>query len=270
MCGENNLFRDTVCHKIETPPRVWRKPPFDISLLSLSRNTSTCVEKTHRHRLLVVAVWKHLHVCGENLGLPQGATYGQETPPRVWRKLHQTNRHKCTARNTSTCVEKTFFSFSLIINIRKHLHVCGENSLRKEQHCTIAETPPRVWRKHRPPHLLHLLAGNTSTCVEKTFYTFFKTTDSKKHLHVCGENTVILFIGCHSMETPPRVWRKLCDNLTRRISSRNTSTCVEKTHSATCWLSVRQKHLHVCGENFFSPCGTKSAPETPPRVWRKL
>ena len=152
-------------------------------------------------------------------------------------------------RNTSTCVEKTRFQ-ELTVNIRrKHLHVCGENLLRRLSCAELYETPPRVWRKLRHSAQRDAHAGNTSTCVEKTFFRFWRARRLEKHLHVCGENAFLILFFVLSIETPPRVWRKRDVPVEERCAVRNTSTCVEKTKEHTSNLYGQRKHLHVCGEN---------------------
>ena len=71
-------------------------------------------------------------------------------------------------------------------------------------------------------------------------------------------------------ETPPRMWRKRSNGLTRHGLSGNTSTYVEKTQIECSRTRSSEKHLHVCGENI-EPEAKRTLPEeTPPRMWRKL
>ena len=73
-----------------------------------------------------------------------------------------------TARNTSTCVEKTSTIRRDLILDQKHLHVRGEDSEGNLSRSENSETPPRAWR--RPPTNAELENGE------------------KKHLHVRGED----------------------------------------------------------------------------------
>ena len=107
VCGENGSSTSRQKVTKETPPRVWRKPLFAFTLNALVRNTSTCVEKTFAGSILNRLIRKHLHVCGENDTSTSPHFSGQETPPRVWRKLLQMQILLKIFRNTSTCVEKT-------------------------------------------------------------------------------------------------------------------------------------------------------------------
>ena len=79
-------------------------------------------------------------------------------------------------------------------------------------------------------------------------------------------------LGLHSrwkLETPPRMWRKHRQSPSLRDFLRNTSTYVEKTLALFSVSLVKEKHLHVCGENSYpSRCDGKTL-ETPPRMWRK-
>ena len=133
-----------------------------------------------------------------------------------------------------------------------------------------SETPPRMWRKPSSTHKRAFLFGSTSTYVEKTAFWYAKAMIFWKHLHVCGENFILLLGSIADPETPPRMWRKLVFTEDPKIVDGNTSTYVEKTHSRIWRLSVTQKHLHVCGENLNSPRAMLFGLETPPRMWRKL
>ena len=52
-----------------------------------------------------------------------------------------------------------------------------------------------------------------------------------------------------SLETPPRMWRKLGADRDQVLLNGNTSTYVEKTKESVKYKKELQKHLHVCGEN---------------------
>ncbi len=95
------------------------------------------------------------------------------------------------------------------------------------------------------------------------------TPGSEKHLHMRGENPTYLVRRCRPAETPPHAWRKPSPTLRTRLTTRNTSTCVEKTTRSSLSRSGGQKHLHMRGEN---PCGRALLThrrETPPHAWRK-
>ena len=70
----------------------------------------------------------HLHIRGENTGLPSiDDDDDLGSPPHTWRKLIKVGVKFCTGRITSTYVEKTNAD-SVKANGRKdHLHIRGEN-----------------------------------------------------------------------------------------------------------------------------------------------
>ena len=72
------------------------------------------------------------------------------------------------------------------------------------------------------------------------------------------------------METPPRTWRKPEPVPVVLLMLRNTSTYVEKTKPFRNKRTVKQKHLHVRGENVRMGLVSLQCAETPPRTWRKL
>ncbi len=71
------------------------------------------------------------------------------------------------------------------------------------------------------------------------------------------------------METSPRAWRKPICAEYQRQKIRNISTCVEKTHSAISQAALKEKHLHVRGENLDTGHHACRHLETSPRAWRK-
>ena len=152
----------------ETPPRTWRRRLGRLGKALGVGNTSTDVEKTHRHDPCFRITWKHLHGRGEDLTNQEAPIPGRETPPRTWRRL-------------------------AIRQIRrggneKHLHGRGEDLETFWLSGCLSETPPRTWR--RPPFkvLAKTFLRNTSTDVEKTSSTMNSATSSKKHLHGRGED----------------------------------------------------------------------------------
>ena len=108
VCGENCHPDARRVHRIETPPRVWRKRNVDAKEDVEKRNTSTCVEKTCLSMYVRTVSQKHLHVCGENFASMLFSLSVMETPPRVWRKQKKVDEEIDRRRNTSTCVEKTY------------------------------------------------------------------------------------------------------------------------------------------------------------------
>ena len=126
-----------------------------------------------------------------------------------------------------------------------------------------------MWRKLLRNWVQDSLLGNTSTYVEKTVWCKKHPKRNGKHLHVCGENLRPLPLKYPLMETPPRMWRKLQGDFSKRKIFGNTSTYVEKTKFPNFFVSQSQKHLHVCGENAFVQIVKDRFLETPPRMWRK-
>ena len=113
------------------------------------------------------------------------------------------------------------------------------------------------------------MCRNTSTYVEKTLHFHEDHQPKQKHLHVCGENQNSTPQQRSDKETPPRMWRKPPGQSANRSQIVNTSTYVEKTSLCTPKPECSQKHLHVCGENFFHSIAPLERCETPPRMWRK-
>ncbi len=111
------------------------------------------------------------------------------------------------------------------------------------------ETSPHMWRKRSTDIDRLAELRNISTYVEKTEDGKFYTLDGKKHLHICGENLLMMLMPRPVVETSPHMWRKLRIHAVTKLSERNISTYVEKTTATFALFVNRQKHLHICGEN---------------------
>ena len=84
--GEDSIAWASSSSCGETPPRTWRRPfPPSVTLFD-DRNTSTDVEKTHRHDPCFRITWKHLHGRGEDCKRSELWFLRAETPPRTWRR----------------------------------------------------------------------------------------------------------------------------------------------------------------------------------------
>jgi len=79
---------------------------------TVSRNTSTGVEKTTGDELKYAGDEKHLHGRGEDARNTWAVAQWIETPPRAWRRLKDVIARCRDRGNTSTGVEKTFVSRS--------------------------------------------------------------------------------------------------------------------------------------------------------------
>ena len=55
----------------ETPPRAWRRQLYKIKIIRITRNTSTCVEKTMMSLEKKFESGKHLHVRGKDQLYPR-------------------------------------------------------------------------------------------------------------------------------------------------------------------------------------------------------
>ena len=124
-CGEDGRRGIEGCGRVETPPRVWGRPPSVTSVLPPRRNTPTGVGKTDLHHFITHFAQKHPHGCGED-------HMGRDLP-------------QLQVGNTPTGVGKTALKPPGLMPRKKHPHGCGEDFCRWSEVLPMAETPPRVW-----------------------------------------------------------------------------------------------------------------------------
>ena len=134
----------------ETPPRAWGRPHLQRTILVTTRNTPTCVGKTQTKLCVGERRQKHPHVRGEDRGTPYRKSARRETPPRAWGRPPPGSAARRAARNTPTCVGKTY-----------------KNA---EQWVNDQETPPRAWGRLSRTLTTGGGTRNTPTCVGKTPY----------------------------------------------------------------------------------------------------
>ena len=72
------------------------------------------------------------------------------------------------ARNTPTCVGKTYRMGWVHEEIWKHPHMRGEDSMNHDIAVAVAETPPHAWGRRFRCVLIFYGNRNTPTCVGKT------------------------------------------------------------------------------------------------------
>ena len=140
--GEDSDQRTGSNRVLETPPRTWRRRQQAQGRKHRCGNTSTDVEKTSAPCRRQKGDRKHLHGRGEDRAISRAFNRCWETPPRTWRRRKKRSTGSRTTRNTSTDVEKTEYSRSVVLS--------------------MLETPPRTWRRlsrsytrhsHRQKHL---------------------------------------------------------------------------------------------------------------------
>ena len=109
--------------------------------------------------------------------------------PRVWGRHGASDLPGQVARNTPTCVGKTRRRFRHRRHEWKHPHMCGEDPIRVRHSQRPAETPPHVWGRPATSSPSNTATGNTPTCVGKTARICAFPGQTRKHPHMCGEDT---------------------------------------------------------------------------------
>ena len=172
-------------------------------------------------------------------------------------------------RITSTYVEKTFNRTPLWSSTEDHLHIRGENRDAVEMIKTQEGSPPHTWRKRLETSVYFDNYRITSTYVEKTICFIILTTPSEDHLHIRGENSVLVLLAGTLVGSPPHTWRKRYTTDEISLIFRITSTYVEKTFLFCKFLARLQDHLHIRGENESSGVQYLGKSGSPPHTWRK-
>ena len=154
----------------------------------INRITSTYVEKIRQIANFYHTFRDHLHIRGENRQFLKQTTMYIGSPPHTWRKsaIFETNNY--VYRITSTYVEKINKEDIATLGTQDHLHIRGENTLKRTISFNVLGSPPHTWRKS----CLKLLSGFrlriTSTYVEKIFAASNSDLFTRDHLHIRGEN----------------------------------------------------------------------------------
>ena len=146
---------------------------------------------------------------GEDRIRVKGAETISETPPRACGRLATVPPVARGQGNTPTCVGKTWLSACQTPPTRKHPHVRGEDVNGMPASVLPAETPPRAWGRLDLPRHLQISGRNTPTCVGKTIAHRAPAVSAQKHPHVRGEDAKPFLPSYLTVETPPRAWGRL-------------------------------------------------------------
>ena len=129
----------------ETPPRAWGRLTLFLNVANVTRNTPTCMGKTHEYVVTGDISEKHPHVHGEDPVRGVRAGLLSETPPRAWGRPAKLYQDDAWRGNTPTCMGKTQKPNPHKYMQEKHPHVHGEDETNKRQRASKVETPPRAW-----------------------------------------------------------------------------------------------------------------------------
>ena len=154
-------------------------------------------------------------------------------------------------------------------NAQDHLHIRGENFVMNVYFIMPLGSPPHTWRKLGAYQSIDWNDRITSTYVEKTICFIILTTPSEDHLHIRGENSVLVLLAGTLVGSPPHTWRKRYTTDEISLIFRITSTYVEKTFLFCKFLARLQDHLHIRGEDESSGVQYLGKSGSPPHTWRK-
>ena len=177
---------------METPPRAWGRPRRSHERGMPCRNTPTSVGKTASDPALPARTRKHPHERGEDMVWMPCPFPGTETPPRAWGRLAGEGEQVVQGGNTPTSVGKTPADAPDVAVCGKHPHERGEDPSPLPSHRSLSETPPRAWGRLDLGTVQPGILRNTPTSVGKTTSQSSKFTNTWKHPHERGEDSVIL------------------------------------------------------------------------------
>ena len=187
--GENFRAFIALANPRGSSPRAWRKFSGFRPAIRQCRFISTCVEKMPLRPPRRPASAVHLHVRGENVSVRWIKMNGGGSSPRAWRKYRQKRVYSVQWRFISTCVEKIGCGITPASIAPVHLHVRGENLIKRSLNQSQGGSSPRAWRKFNFSYQGIRIKRFISTCVEKIEDDLDCGGEYAVHLHVRGENT---------------------------------------------------------------------------------
>src|SRR5690606_6839585 len=110
-----------------TPPRAWGGPSWPSPTSRLTRDTPTCVGRTHQPKKGARRTAGHPHVRGEDRGFISVNNGQLGTPPRAWGGQHWALWWSAPQRDTPTCVGRTLATRAATSPRSGHPHVRGED-----------------------------------------------------------------------------------------------------------------------------------------------
>src|SRR5690554_4043584 len=152
----------------ETPPRTWGRLHYLRGMTRKGGNTPTDVGKTTARGRWRHGRGKHPHGRGEDITRRLSQRMGLETPPRTWGRLKLSMLTSSRHGNTPTDVGKTDLQIERPLDLWKHPHGRGEDSVARSGRALAPETPPRTWGRPAADPQSFASPGNTPTDVGKT------------------------------------------------------------------------------------------------------
>ncbi len=203
--------------------------------------------RTRSARAFVSAV--HLHVCGDNIGVPAFSFRVNGSSPRAWRQSVLIAAALWHGRFISTCVETIQSTRKQRRLCTVHLHVRGDNEILLVRQTNVGGSSPRAWRQFRQNNAGDDQGRFISTCVETILPRPSRHGPEPVHLHVRGDNFSSLTTAALTSGSSPRAWRQ-CGGSESGIDQRRfISTCVETIPRVGVRRSLIPVHLHVRGDN---------------------
>ena len=129
------------------------------------------------------------------------------------------------------------------------------------------ESFPRMWDQHMLPYPFHCIHRIIPTYVGSTHLPQTRARKNPNHSHVCGINFLVCPILMSVIESFPRMWDQLVENILAADVSRIIPTYVGSTFFVGSVFKFDANHSHVCGIN--GPSTGKRSPfnESFPRMW---
>src|SRR6266542_2149930 len=150
-------------------------------------------------------------------------------------------------RFTPTRVGTTAIGRALFLCRTVHPHACGDDANNSPLACSSFGSPPRVWGRRLENRAASARRRFTPTRVGTTAFLRGGGPRRPVHPHACGDDRVELVYRAIRVGSPPRVWGRLIQQLSRLTRYRFTPTRVGTTG-----------------------CSTRREPSvngSPPRVW---
>ena len=132
------------------------------------------------------------------------------------------------------------------------------------------ESFPRMWDQHMLPYPFHCIHRIIPTYVGSTHLPQTRARKNPNHSHVCGINFLVCPILMSVIESFPRMWDQLVENILAADVSRIIPTYVGSTFFVGSVFKFDANHSHVCGINECSLHGCTEFDESFPRMWDQL
>ncbi len=266
MRGENPklLTAERLCHG--SPPRARGERRLHLAGRVLRRITPACAGRTQGDEVAGFILEDHPRVRGENECCPLEFCYASGSPPRARGEPIASVVGSLTPRITPACAGRTRRCPRIGYVNSDHPRVRGENRRDRTPSNRGEGSPPRARGERMRGRLVRQRPGITPACAGRTTTSPPRSSATRDHPRVRGENCVVGRPPGGHCGSPPRARGEQGHLGVFDDAGGITPACAGRTSAGRASCRGSRDHPRVRGENSILGRSSLPRPGSPPRA----